>query len=69
MGEFEVTGPINTGVNRGRVTTAYTVWCGDCSQWDEVQGVRSDAEKDWKRRGWTNTRTKGRRCPDCTREL
>lgn len=58
-----------SGVNspaKGYAVRGYTVWCGECGNWDQVSGSLKSCEKLWKKNGWTKTRRWGWLCPECS---
>jgi len=54
--------------NYGALELSHTVWCGRCGTWDQISGKKSYCAKMFKKDGWTTTRIKGWRCPQCSKK-
>ena len=55
---------------RGYINRQHTIWCGICSNWEQVSEHRkSSAIKAFRGLGWKYTKACGYVCPDCLKQL
>lgn len=54
------------GESRGRVSTEYTAWCGQCEQRHQEGGPRTLFLINIRRLGWRESVEDGWRCPACS---
>jgi len=54
-------------VKAGFMSQQWTVWCGDCPEWDQLGGPKKGCEKAYKAAGWVNDRHRGWLCPKCAK--
>jgi len=51
---------------KGYISIEYTVWCGECGNWDQISGKKKYAKRQWKIDGWKLTRDYGWLCSNCS---
>lgn len=66
---FPSSRPPRTG-RTGRITTALTVWCGDCGASDRAAEdlPAFEAARTWRAKGWGGNHVLGWLCPSCLAE-
>ncbi|ASS66239.1 hypothetical protein [Paenibacillus sp. RUD330] len=51
---------------KGWISRDFTVWCGGCTEWQQVSTRReTDAAKEFRVHGWKLTKHRGWLCPNC----
>lgn len=50
---------------KGTIEVGYTVWCGECGNWEQTTGPKDSCEKVFRGRGWKLTKGRGWLCKTC----
>lgn len=59
-----------SGHGSGKITKRYTIWCGNCYNWEDLEApTESKAADEAKERGWTQGGMGAWHCPRCTTVL
>lgn len=53
---------------KGAITTQFTIWCGNCGEWDQISDSLKGAKQDFALLGWKNTHKHGWLCLECYRD-
>lgn len=51
--------------NKGTLEVGYTVWCGECGNWEQTTGLKPRCMKVFRKRGWKLTKDRGWLCKTC----
>lgn len=51
-------------MSAGTMTQQWTVWCCDCTDWEQVGGSKKSASNEFKKMGWVRVRSVWL-CPAC----